>query len=157
MDTSWKCRLTPLIFDLWYYEVCYNLWIIQLQFTEWKLLILAEYVGFYSARYMNDPPYQNFLRRLKDSPETSTYQSVPDGISRIDESKFVLDMEGQFLLVFKNLAIFLPIRPAQFLGGFCGQTPSLRLTQIVTPYQFLGPYDIVLPRHESFEAQPQPS
>ena len=58
-------------------------------------MILAEYVGFYSARYKNDPPYQNFLRRLKDSPETSTYQSVPDGISRIDEGKFVLDMEGQ--------------------------------------------------------------
>ena len=74
-------------------------------------MILAEYVGFYSARYKNDPPYQNFLRRLKDSPETSTYQNVPDGISRIDEGKFVLDMEGQFLLVFKNLAIFLPTHP----------------------------------------------
>ena len=50
-----------------------------------------------------------------------------------------------------KLGVLLYSRPAQFLGGFCGQTPSLRLTQIVTPYQFLGPYDIILPRPESFE------
>ena len=43
------------------------------------------------------------------------------------------------------------IRAGQILGGFLLQTPSLSLTQTVTPYQFLGPYDIVLPRHESFE------
>ena len=33
----------------------------------------------------------------------------------------------------------LYIRPAQFWGGFSGQTPSLSLTQTVTPFQFLGP------------------
>ena len=42
-------------------------------------------------------------------------------------------------------------RAAQFLGGFLLQTPSLSLTQTVTPYQFLGPYGIVLPHPESFE------
>ena len=42
-------------------------------------------------------------------------------------------------------------RAAQILGGFLPQTLSLSLTQTVTPYQFLGPYDIVLPRPESFE------
>ena len=45
----------------------------------------------------------------------------------------------------------LGIRPAQFLGGFSRQTPSLSLTQNVTLYQFLGPYNIILPRHESFQ------
>ena len=39
----------------------------------------------------------------------------------------------------------------KFFGGFLPQTPSLSLTQTVTPYQFLGPYDIILPRPESFE------
>ena len=43
-------------------------------------------------------------------------------------------------------------RAAEIFGEFLPQTPSLSLTQTVTPYQFLGPYDIVLPRHESFEA-----
>ena len=43
------------------------------------------------------------------------------------------------------------IKAAQIFGGFLPQTPSLSLTQTVTPYQFLGPYGIVLPRHESFE------
>ena len=43
------------------------------------------------------------------------------------------------------------IRAAQIFWGFLPQTPSLTLTQVVTPYQFLGPYDIILPRHESFE------
>ena len=42
-------------------------------------------------------------------------------------------------------------RAAQIWGGFLPQTPSLSLAQTVTPYQFLGPYDIVLPRPESFE------
>ena len=42
-------------------------------------------------------------------------------------------------------------RAAQFFLGFLPQTPSLSLTQTVTPYQFLGPYGIILPRHESFE------
>ena len=46
---------------------------------------------------------------------------------------------------------FLSSRPAQFLGGFSRQTPSLSLTQNVTLYQFLGPYNIILPRHESFQ------
>ena len=41
--------------------------------------------------------------------------------------------------------------PDEFWGGFCRQIPSLSLTQIVNPYQFLGPYDIVLPRPESFK------
>ena len=36
-------------------------------------------------------------------------------------------------------------------GGFWSQTPPLSLTQYVTAYQFLGPCDIVLPRHESFQ------
>ena len=44
------------------------------------------------------------------------------------------------------------IRPAQFWGGFSRQTPSFSLTQTVTPFQFLGPWVIVLPRHESVEA-----
>ena len=44
------------------------------------------------------------------------------------------------------------IRAAEIFGGFWSQTPPLSLTQNVTPYQFLDPYDIVLPRHESFEA-----
>ena len=39
----------------------------------------------------------------------------------------------------------------KIFGGFWNQTPPLSLTQNMTPYQFLGPYDIVLPRHESFE------
>ena len=43
------------------------------------------------------------------------------------------------------------IRPAQFWGGFSRQTPSFSLTQNVTLYQFLGPYNIILPRHESFQ------
>ena len=42
-------------------------------------------------------------------------------------------------------------RAAQIFWGFLPQTPSLSLTQTVTPYQFLGPYNIVLPRPESFE------
>ena len=42
-------------------------------------------------------------------------------------------------------------RAAEIFWGFLPQTPSLSLTQTVTPYQFLGPYNIVLPRHESFE------
>ena len=42
-------------------------------------------------------------------------------------------------------------RAAQIFWGFLPQTPSLSLTQTMTPYQFLGPYSIVLPRHESFE------
>ena len=45
----------------------------------------------------------------------------------------------------------LYIRPAQFWGGFSGQTPSLSLTQTETSYQFLGPYDIVLQRPKSFK------
>ena len=40
---------------------------------------------------------------------------------------------------------------AQIFLGFLPQTPSLSLTQTVTPYQFLGPYGIVLPRCKSFE------
>ena len=40
---------------------------------------------------------------------------------------------------------------AEILGGFWSQTPPLSLTQYVTAYQFLGPCDIVLPRHESFQ------
>ena len=44
-------------------------------------------------------------------------------------------------------------RAAQIFGGFLPQTPSLSLTQTVTPHQFLGPYDIVLPRPESFEVK----
>ena len=87
-------------------------------------MILADYVGFYSARYKNDPQYQNFLRRLKDSPETSTYQSVPDGISRIDEGKFVLDMEGQFRSPLKIWQFSYPI-PIQ--GPLANMDSSLRL------------------------------
>ena len=43
------------------------------------------------------------------------------------------------------------IRPAEFLEGFWNQTPPLNLTQNLTAYQFLGPYDIILPRPESFK------
>ena len=39
----------------------------------------------------------------------------------------------------------------KILGGFLPQTPSLSLTQTVTPYQFLGSCHIVLPRPESFK------
>ena len=42
-------------------------------------------------------------------------------------------------------------RAAEIFGGLCGQTPTLSLTQTMTAYQFLGPYDIVLSRPESFE------
>ena len=42
-------------------------------------------------------------------------------------------------------------RAAHIFFGFLPQTPSLSLTQTVTPYQFLGPYGIVLPHPESFE------
>ena len=56
-------------------------------------------------------------------------------------------LRGSIPLIAKGVAI----RPAEFLGRFSRQTPSLSLTQTVTPYQFLGPYNIVLPRHESFE------
>ena len=42
-------------------------------------------------------------------------------------------------------------RAAEIFGGFWSQTPPLSLTQNVTAYKFLGPYNIVLPRHESFE------
>ena len=45
----------------------------------------------------------------------------------------------------------LDSRAAQIFGGFLPQTGSLSVTQTVTPYQFLGPYDIVLPQPESFE------
>ena len=45
----------------------------------------------------------------------------------------------------------LYIRAAEILGGFWSQTQLLSLTQNGTAYQFLGPYDIVLTRHESFE------
>ena len=39
---------------------------------------------------------------------------------------------------------------AHFLGGFLPQTPSLSLAQTMTPYQFLDPYNIILPQPESF-------
>ena len=42
-------------------------------------------------------------------------------------------------------------KAAEYFGGFLPQTPSLSLTQTVTQYQFLGPYNIVLPHHESFK------
>ena len=42
-------------------------------------------------------------------------------------------------------------RPAEFFEGFWFQTPPLSLTQNLTAYQFLGSYDIILPRPESFE------
>ena len=42
-------------------------------------------------------------------------------------------------------------RAAEIFGVFWSQTPPLGLTQNVTPYQFLGPYNIVLARPESFK------
>ena len=42
-------------------------------------------------------------------------------------------------------------RAAQIFFGFLSQAQSLSLTQTVTPYQFLGPYGIVLPHPKSFE------
>ena len=42
-------------------------------------------------------------------------------------------------------------RAAEIFGGFWSQTQLLSLTQNGTAYQFLGPYDIVLSRPESFE------
>ena len=50
-----------------------------------------------------------------------------------------------------NQLLHLGTRAAQFSEEFLPQTPSLTLTQAVTPYQFLGPYNIVLPRPESIE------
>ena len=50
-----------------------------------------------------------------------------------------------------NLELF--IRAAQIFWGFLPQTPSLSLTQTVTPCHFLGTYDIVLPRPESLEVE----
>ena len=47
--------------------------------------------------------------------------------------------------------LWLHIRAAQIFWEFLPQTPSLSLAQTVTLYQFLGPYDIVLTRPESFE------
>ena len=43
------------------------------------------------------------------------------------------------------------VRAAKLWGGFLPQTPLMSLTQTVTPYQFWGPYNIVLPQPESFE------
>ena len=40
---------------------------------------------------------------------------------------------------------------AKIFGEFWSQTPPLSLTQNVTPYQFSGPYDIVLARPKSFK------
>ena len=55
-------------------------------------------------------------------------------------------------MYFQNVIVSkLPSRAAQIFWEFLPQTPSLSLTQTMTPYQFLGPYDIVLPRPESFE------
>ena len=45
----------------------------------------------------------------------------------------------------------LRTRAAEIFGGFWSQTPPLSLTQNLTAYQFLGPYKIILPRHESFK------
>ena len=43
------------------------------------------------------------------------------------------------------------IREAEIFGGLFSQTPPLSLTQTMTAYQFLGPYDIILSQPESFE------
>ena len=45
----------------------------------------------------------------------------------------------------------LGTRAAEIFGGLCSQTSPLSLTQTVTAYQVLGPYDIVLSRPESFK------
>ena len=45
----------------------------------------------------------------------------------------------------------LGTRAAEIFGGLCSQTPPLNLTQTVTAYKFLGPYDIVLSQPESFQ------
>ena len=46
-------------------------------------------------------------------------------------------------------------RAAEIFGGLCSQTPPLSLTQTVTAYQFLGPYDIVLSRPECPKKNPE--
>ena len=56
---------------------------------------------------------------------------------------------GFFLSLY--LELHLHTRAAKNFGRFWSQTPPLSLAQNVNPYQFLGPYGIVLPRHESFE------
>ena len=43
------------------------------------------------------------------------------------------------------------IRAAEIFWELYSQTPPLSLTQTVTAYQFLGPYNIVLSRPKSFE------
>ena len=50
-----------------------------------------------------------------------------------------------------TLANHLDNRAAEIFPGLCSQTPPLSLTQTVTAYQFLVPYDIVLSQPKSFE------
>ena len=50
------------------------------------------------------------------------------------------------------LVVVLNIRAGEIFRGFWSQTTPLSLTKNMTPYQFLGPYNIVIPRHKSFEA-----
>ena len=48
-------------------------------------------------------------------------------------------------------AYVLYSRPAQFFFGKNAQTPRWSLDQNMSAYQFLDPYDIVLPRPENFD------
>ena len=58
-------------------------------------------------------------------------------------------MRGEVWLIL-NYAVRVVSRAAENFGEFWSQTLPLSLTQNVTPYQFSGPYDIVLARPESF-------
>ena len=65
------------------------------------------------------------------------------------DPKFTVEFEHFDQKYFRQA--YLTLGQAKFFGGFLSQTPLLSLTQTVTPYKFLGPYGIVLPRLESFE------
>ena len=55
-----------------------------------------------------------------------------------------------YVLTLNNMQL-LGTQAGKFFWRFLPQTPSLSLTQNVIPYQFLGPYNIVLPQLKSFE------
>ena len=54
-----------------------------------------------------------------------------------------------YWVVLQNKYGAVHIRAAEFYWDFLSQTPSLSLNQTMTPSQFSGPYDIVLPQPES--------
>ena len=92
------------------------------------------------------PPLSTKMLFARIDPADSTMNTKPKPKTRIKFNLFVDRFEEKF-----TCTKVVCNRPAEFLGGFSRQTPSLSLTQNVTLYQFLGPYNIILPRHESFQ------